>query len=440
MARVNTKTAVPKFTHEGAKAPRTTVEQDLRRTVLSTFLWEDGFYEDGVEIAQRMKDLVARAPAQMVAELAVEARTVYKLRHAPLFLVRELARKKGAGSIVGRTLSEVIQRADELAEFLAIYWKEKKQPLSKQVKIGLAHAFNKFDAYQLAKYNRDNDVKLRDVLFMVHAKPKDDEQAAVWKKLVDGTLESPDTWEVALSAGADKKGTFERLLSENKLGYMALLRNLRNMHTAGVDTKLVFKALREGAAKSRALPFRYVSAARAVPAWEMQIDESMQIALGGLDRLPGKTVWLVDISGSMDEKVSAKSDLTRKDAASALAVMGVGVCEEAAVYTFDTSCRQIPTRKGMALIDAIRKSGGGGTYLGAAIEHVNRVEKYDRLVVITDEQSHDQVGIARNGRGYMLNVGVNKNGVGYGKNWIHIDGFSEATINYIQAYEKEFAQ
>jgi 60 kDa SS-A/Ro ribonucleoprotein len=70
-------------------------------------------------------------------------------------------------------------------------------------------------------------VKLRPVLFLFHAKPKDAEQAAVWKKLVENTLEPHDTWEVALSAGKDKRENFERLLREGKLGGPAVLRNLR---------------------------------------------------------------------------------------------------------------------------------------------------------------------------------------------------------------------
>jgi hypothetical protein len=147
-----------------------------------------------------------------------------QLRHAPLFLVRELARRKGAGTLVAETLEHVIQRADELGEFAALYWKETKQPLSAGVKRGLARAFTKFDAYQLAKYDREAAVKLRDVLFLCHAKPKDEAQAALWKKLVENTLESPDTWEVALSAGKDKRENFERLLREGELGGLAVLR------------------------------------------------------------------------------------------------------------------------------------------------------------------------------------------------------------------------
>jgi hypothetical protein len=63
---------------------------------------------------------------------------------------------------------------------------------------------------------RETTVKLRDVLFLCHAKPKDAEQAETWKKLVENTLESPDTWEVALSAGKDRRETWERLLRKAK--------------------------------------------------------------------------------------------------------------------------------------------------------------------------------------------------------------------------------
>jgi hypothetical protein len=178
------------------------------------------------------------------------------LRHVPLFLIRELARQKGAGRLVADTLE---QRADELGEF-ALYWKARKEPLSAGVKRGLAKAFTKFDAYQLAKYNRENTVKLRDVLFLCHAKPKNTEQAETWKKLVENTLESPDTWEVALSAGKDKRETWERLLREGKVGGMAVLRNLRLMLAAGVPPKLIAERLEKGIA--RALPFRFVTAAR----------------------------------------------------------------------------------------------------------------------------------------------------------------------------------
>ena len=160
MAKLNVwKRMFPVRTHEGAVAQSVGAKAELRRTVLTCLLWEDTFYEKGNTIAARIAKLVRENKPEDVAALAREARDAMQLRHAPLFLVRELARRKGTGPLVAETLEAVIQRADELAEFVALYWKEMKQPLSAGVKRGLARAFVKFDAYQLAKYDRDAVVK-----------------------------------------------------------------------------------------------------------------------------------------------------------------------------------------------------------------------------------------------------------------------------------------
>ena len=306
-------------THEGAVAQRVSAKTELRRTVLTCLLWEDTFYEKGSNIAERIAKLVRENKTNDVAELAREARLKMQLRHVPLFLTRELARRKGSGPLVAATLEEILQRADEPGEFLAMYWKDKKQPLSAGVKRGLAQAFVKFDAYQLAKYDRHAAVKLRDVLFLCHAKPKDEAQAEVWKKLVAGELESSDTWEVSLSAGKDKKATFERLLVEGKLGGMAVLRNLRLMLAAGVAPKLIRERLSQGVA--RALPFRFVTAARQAPKLEDAIEEAMLKGIAGLAKLKGSTGLVVDVSGSMNYKLAKKGETTRMDAAAGLAIL-----------------------------------------------------------------------------------------------------------------------
>src|ERR1700744_4635924 len=196
-------------THEGAPAAAVTPEQALRRSVLACMLWEREFYEDGITIADRIRTLVPQVAAGRVAALAIEARTSMKLPHVPLLLVREMARHATHRALVAETLARVIQRADELAEFLAIYWAEGKQPLSAQVKKGLAAAFTRFDEYALAKYDRANTVRLRDVLFLSHARPVDAAQAGLWKRLAQNELETPDTGGGGLSApgrGAAGKG------------------------------------------------------------------------------------------------------------------------------------------------------------------------------------------------------------------------------------------
>lgn len=275
--------AAPIHTHEGARAKHINPELALRRSVMACMLWEGEFYEEGEAIAARISGLIAKVKPERVAAMAVEAREKMKLRHVPLLLVREMARLPSHRSRVAETLASVVQRPDELTEFLAIYWKEKKQPLSKQVKLGLAKAFTKFDAYSLAKYNRDGAIKLRDVLFLCHAKPKDDAQAETWKALVGGTLPTPDTWEVALSAGGpggDKKAAWIRLLSEGKLGALALLRNLRNMLQSGVGEA----AIRAGILKmktERVLPFRFIAAARYAVQFEPELEQAMFRCLEG---------------------------------------------------------------------------------------------------------------------------------------------------------------
>jgi 60 kDa SS-A/Ro ribonucleoprotein len=419
-------------THEGAPARRITDEQALRRSILACLLWESQFYEDGVEIAGRIRELVPKVDAAKVAALALESRQAMKLRHAPLLLVREMARHATHRGLVADTLARVIQRADELAEFVAIYWAEGRAPLSGQVKKGLAAAFPKFDAYALAKYDRAGVVRLRDVLFLCHAKPRDAEQAEVWKRLIDGTLESPDTWEVALSAGGDKREHWERLLTERKLGALALLRNLRNMQQAAVPEDLVLAAL-AGMKTDRVLPFRFLAAARHAPQWEEALEAAMFRAVGDRAKLPGRTVLLVDVSGSMIAALSHRSEMQRTDAAYGLAILLREIAEKVTVYTFSDKLVRVPSRRGFALRDALEHSQPhSSTQLGAALDAVD--EPYDRIVVITDEQSHDRVP-APKATGYVINVASYKNGVGYGP-WTHIDGWSESVIEYIRELER----
>jgi 60 kDa SS-A/Ro ribonucleoprotein len=428
------------FTHEGAKGKAFTPEQQLRRTLMNCLLWEDQFYEDGVAIADRLKALVPQVAPERVAALAIIARDEMKLRHAPLIVLREMARHEKHRALVAETLDKVIQRPDEMTELLAIYWADalgpmqqrKRQPISAQIKKGLARAVTKFDAYQLAKYDRDGAVRIRDVLFLVHAKPKDGEQEKVWKQLVDGVLPSPDTWEVSLSAGDDKRATFERLIGERKLGGLALLRNLRLMQKAEVPRSVIAGAI-EAMRVDRILPYRFITAARYAPDFEPELETAMLKSIKGYARLAGRTRLLIDVSGSMDVQLSAQSEMTRLEAACGLAILAREVCDEVEIFTFSNEVKKVPPRRGFALRDAISGSQPhGGTFLGRAVEAVDR--KGDRLIVFTDEQSHDATP-APKGRGYMVNVASHQHGVGAGP-WRRVDGFSEAVIAWIAASEE----
>lgn len=439
-----TKAVSFKLTHELAPAYPTSAEQELRRSVMACLLWEDTFYESGEEIAARIAKLVKQVAPEKVALLALEARTSMKLRHVPLLLVVEMAKLETHRHLVAQTAVAVIQRADELAEILAIYSKgrsgtKKLNKLSKQLQKGIAGAFRKFDEYSLAKYNQDNEIKLRDVLFSVHAKPTDKAQERLWKRLIAGELKTPDTWEVAISAAkgdAEKtKREWTRLVSENKLGALALLRNLRNMDQAGVSPLLIREAILNMDTE-RVLPFRFIAAARIMPKFEAELEQAMLKSLEGFPKLKGKTVIVVDNSGSMyGQKVSKKSDLDRIDAAGALAILVREVCEKPVVIAFSDRPTYVPARRGFALVQAIKATEQGGTNTDYALQ-LAKEERYDRIIVITDEQSHQRIHNPLSKNAYFINVAPYQNGIGYGP-WTHIDGWSESVLQYIVAAERQ---
>jgi len=458
MAKLNDRVkSEPIYTHGGGKASHISSMQELRRSVLACMLWENEFYEDGEEISNRIISLIQNMPKNKlddVAKLAVEARTKQHLRHVPLLICDALA---SVGYKVANTLAEVIQRPDELTEMLAIYWKDGKVPIAKQVKKGLAKAFTKFNEYSLAKYNQDRKIKLRDVLFLVHAKPLNDDQAALWKRLVDNKLLTPDTWEVELSASKDKKDSWERLLKEEKLGSLAMLRNLRNMENENVDSKLISNGIMN-ADYSKVLPFRFFAAAQYAPRYAEELNTAfINSFVKKQDKLKGKTILIIDISGSMKESLSEKSDMTRIIAACSLAPIMRELCENVAIYatsgndyTRKHATSLVPNYRGLPLAEAIprmrEKLGEGGIFLNQVCKYIAEKEmSADRTIVITDEQdcsgsdSDSPLKATPLGKGYMINVASAKNGIGYGK-WIHIDGFSEACVNYILESEKEVLQ
>lgn len=418
----------------GTPVKRISAEKQLSRMVLAHMLWEDQFYVDGKTSAELIADLVQKADPKFVSHLAIAARSNFKLRHVPLLLTRELAR---GGKLAADTLNAVIQRPDEMAEFLAVYWKDKKTSLSNQVKKGLAKAFGKFNEYQLAKWDKNSaSIKLRDVMFLVHPKPENKEQEELFRKVADKKLETPDTWETQLSAGADKKETFERLMAEGKLGALAFLRNLRNMVQAGISEATI-RSYGVKVNPGRVLPFRYIAAARIVPQFEDMLENMLLRSLESHKKLPGKTKLYVDVSSSMYmPKVSAKSDITRQDASLALAMLCREICEDLEIYSFSGRALRIAPRRGFALAEAIKTSQGcSGTDLQRSLDQTQSAA--DRIIVITDEQSYSSTKAPYGGaKGYVINVGSYQNGINHDA-WTTITGFSEAVVDYIQALESE---
>lgn len=421
-------------THEGARAKRIGPLQQLRRSVMACMLWESEFYESGEDIAKRISDTIAKCKPEEVAMVAIEAREKAKLRHVPLWIVRCMASLESHRKLVAATLAAVIQRPDEICEFLSLYWKDGKVPVAASVKKGLAAAFRKFNEYQFAKWDKPGAIRLRDALFIAHAKPESETQAALFKKIAQNELSTPDTWEVALSGGADKAATFIRLMEENKLGALALLRNLRNM----IEAKVPAQKIKAGLATmsvERVLPFRFISAAKYAPQFEPDLEKAMFRCSESREPMRDKTALLIDHSRSMESTVSSRSEISRCDAACALAMILRETNPDTRVFTFSSDCLEIPPRRGFALRDAIKQvMRPEYTLLGKAVRYVyDRFPECTRIIVITDEQSADPAPDPH-GRGYVINVASAQNGIGYGA-WTHIDGWSEAILDYIQQFE-----
>lgn len=473
----NEQTMPKNTTHEGALAVELDAEAQLRRSVMACLLWQNSFYEEGQSIAERIQNLVAQVHPKTVFSIALEARNEMKLRHVPLLIARCMARLYTHKHLVADTLYEVIKRPDEIITFLSMYWKDDpNQPLSAQVKKGLARAFLKFDAYQLAKYDRNVDgIRLRDAAMLCHVKPRNAEERELMARLINKSyypkatssgynvaraldnrqyesLPTPDTWEVGLSSGDNKCDTFTRLIMTNKLGAMAFLKNLRNMLLSGVN-KLLIQRYAQEVDFSRVLPYRFITAAMAVPALKDMLEPAMFKCIKHHPKMSMHTKLLIDVSGSMDwtlsphchskplcDKYGIKAEPTRLDVASALAILLRELCDDLEVYTFSRRTVRLlhPVEHGFVLAERIDESQfHGGTYLGKAVEDMNNMSNIEssRLIVITDEQSEDAVPMSRAERAYMINVSVEKNGVGY-HDWIHIDGWSEYIIDYIQRYEE----
>ncbi len=455
MATINKKkNKTPLVTAGGAKASQITPIQKLRRTVLTTFLWERNAYEDGESVTNRIKKLIPLCDAQDVKNLAITSRKDMKLRHVPLMIVREMARYPEHKKHVSKLIPIVCTRPDQLTELLALYWQNKREPISNQIKKGMANAFPQYDAYQLAKYNRDTDIKLRDVLFLSHAKPQNDEQPKVWKDLIDGNLIPPDTWEVALSSGADKRKTWTRLLTEKKLGYLALLKNIRNIDMAGVDMKLVEDTLVTHRGRSTVLPMRFITAAKHNTTYRDMIEKGLLSSMQAMEKLEGKTVIILDVSGSMNRGLTGKSKLTRFDSACVLGMLTREVCTDARIYVTggddwkkEHQTAIIKDARGFKMYENVRRGsdqvGGGGIFLEPVMDFVHKREHdADRVIVLTDEQDCSGQGYnparanAFGKHNYIINVSNNENGIAYNTKWLHINGHSDAIVKYIQEYEK----
>ena len=433
----------PALTHEGAPAQRFTAKQELKRTAATCLLFEPTFYESGGDIADRLVSLSKKVSFQDLAEVAVWCRSTLNLRHVSLFLACLAMKKDAPGPQKRALVRDVIQRADELGEIVSLYWilngrktgSNDRPPLPNAMKKGIADAFGKFDEYQLSKWDsRNNAVRLRDVMFLTHPKPVGEGREDLYKRIAENNMATADTWETNLSAGKDKNETFSDLLRENKLGAMALLRNLRNMVQSGVDRKLVRDALAKANWK-RVLPFRFLSALKHAPEYEDALDKAFLEACKGVPKLDGDAMFLIDVSGSMSwGSISTKSEVKPAEIAFCMAAIGKEMFDDAVVYGFDSILRGPYPGRGLALTR--QNCPGGATYPGRCLEDAHQKQNghvFDWVFIITDEQSADRIRDKQYGRNQIvINVQPYQHGLKLDNGWMRLSGWSDRIFDFLK--------
>ena len=309
-------------------AARQTPYMQLRLCVLANLLWENNAYIDGESVSDKISELIPLCEPHDVANLVIEARKIQKLRHTPLYIVSEMLKYDNMRPLVKNVLPEICTRADMVTDMLAIYWKDGKKPLPNALKIGLAKSFYNFNDYQFAKYDRNSPIKLRDVMFMCHPKPRNVKEKELFAKIASRTLEVPETWETMLSSGKDKVKTWEYLITNNKIGGLAMLRNIRNMVDAGVDKSVIRQGIKN-MNSSMILPLDFMKAYHlSYGIFKRELEDKMLSSYKDISELPGKSLLVIDVSGSMSGLISYNSMFTRYDVAAALITLASFKCED----------------------------------------------------------------------------------------------------------------
>ena len=433
MAKLNSRsrsTGVTKITTgktvnaAGGSAYQLNDKAGLVTAVLTSFIKEPKYYGDNTGDLVNAARSVIKADPEFVAKLACYARNVFHMRTVSQVLAAEVAKGAKGNRCVRKMVRKVVERPDDMCNIIAYHldtWgKRKKNPTSK-VKVsdnpiprglrrGIADIFGNFDEYALAKYKGDTDaVKLRDVLLIARPTPKDEAQSALWKKLIEGTLEVPVTRETVLSEKGQSKETWEKLI-DSGMGYMAILRNLKNMLTHKISLthlKKVLDRLRdpEQVRKSKQLPFRFYAAYKMVQQSSSTrsaevlgaIEDALAVSFENLPRLNGTTAIIVDESGSMSTGLSDNSSICYREVGNLLAAAAGKFCEHAVTIPFGDTAKALTLSPRSSIFDNMHKMEHAGvghsTNLHEAFRVIDKLDtKVDRILIFSDMQAYNDHG------------------------------------------------
>lgn len=413
---------------EGAPAYTLDARKRLIEGVLGAFWNEKLFYDakgNSAGVIQAVKDVAAIEP-KFVLQTAAYARNVMYMRTTPQVILVEAANIEACKPFIREYAPKIISRADELSEVIAYQLSKFGKPIPNALKKGIADAFARFDEYQLNKYDSDkNAVKLGDVLRLINRKKDYPVSQAMYNYLVNDVVDadalpkigalkqllakdsideealnlikaSNVTWETLISKFGSTKETWQ-LVAPN-MGYMALLRNLRNFSEKGVDLDPILADIAnpEKVKRSKQLPFRFFSAYR-----ENESDQRIARAIAkAFDAsinnvtLDGDTAILVDTSASMGSPLSAHSKVSYADVGAVLGAIATKKSENSVMIAFASNIARIPLNPDDTMMTNVSKiittgrTLGGGTEAHKAFSGILN-EKFDRVILISDMQCYN---------------------------------------------------
>ena len=405
MSRFNTTSEGTKTVNlAGGDAYKQSPELELVSILLTSFA-NDSFYRSANDTFDRLKELVRICDKKFVAQAVVYARVQFGMRSITHCVASELAKYISGEKWAKDFYSAVIYRPDDMLEILS-YHTSRNGKVPNSMKKGLAKAFDKFDSYSLAKYRGEGKgFKLIDVVNLVHPTPTDKNADAI-KALVKGELKSFDTWETELSKAGQtatseeekaefKKEVWTKLIREKKLGYFALLRNLRNIieQAPEVINEAIETLTNESIIKkSLVLPFRFLTAfeeiqklsdGKIVRTVLMALNKAVDIAVNNVPKFDGETLVVLDVSGSMNEPhMGTKSP--HIIGALFSAVLAKSNNSDFMVFSDHAQYHNINPMDSTITIATSLRFASGGTNFHSIFQTANK--KYDRIIILSDMQ------------------------------------------------------
>lgn len=399
MSKFNTTNTIKTVNKCGAPAYSMDAKSKLVTQILTNFFNESKYYGDNsAEMQETIKAVIDKEP-QFVSNLAVFARRVFNMRSVSHVLTAYLAHEVSGKPYVRRTIDGVALRGDDLTEIMAFYLSTFGKPIPNSLRRAIADKLVTFDEYTLAKYKGDNKaVKMRDLICLCRPRPQTSKQEGMFKRCLENCLETPLTWESELSANGNNTETWEKLIDSGKVGYMALLRNLRNIIKANPSNiQTVYDIIQdpERVRKSKQLPFRFYSAYKAVSDIAGSkvfdaLEAALESSVDNMPKLPGTTVIAVDISGSMGSPVSSNSEVKCYEIAMLLGLLANRICDNSIFYTFNGNINKEMVSSKCSILEKVSATNcNGGTNMSLPFQKmINDKIKADRIIVLSDNMNN----------------------------------------------------